>query len=132
MLLAGAALACHPARAAMAQPVSPGRPIIDVADANNPYGNVDHSNDAGNDTGDSQVDRLNEQQLNQNYRGPYYIGRPPPPGVRPPPGPPPGLRAPGYAPPGYYAPPPGYPPPGYPPQGYAAPGYPPGYPPPGY
>ena len=41
-----------------------------AANANNPYGNVDHRNDAGNDTGDSQVDKLNQSQLNENYRGP--------------------------------------------------------------
>ena len=28
-----------------------------------------HANDAGNDTGDSQVDRLNSAQLDQNYYG---------------------------------------------------------------
>ena len=58
--------------------------IIDVADARNPYGNVDRSNDAGNATGNSEVDRLNDMQLNQNYRGPsYYVGQPPPPSVAP-------------------------------------------------
>jgi hypothetical protein len=30
---------------------------------------VDKRNDAGNDTGDSKVDALNAQQLNQNYQG---------------------------------------------------------------
>ncbi len=109
--------------------VSVSRPIIAVADARHPYSNIDHSVDAGNDTGDLQVDILNEQQLNENYRGPYYYGRPPPPGVRPPAGPPPVAYrppAPGYyppPPPGYYPPPPGYPPPGYPPPGYPPPGY---------
>ncbi len=39
-----------------------------AANAGNPYGNIDPRVDAGNDTGDSQVDRLNQQQLN---RGPY-------------------------------------------------------------
>ena len=41
-----------------------------AANADNPYGNVDHRNDAGNDTGDSKVDQLNAGQLNQNYHGP--------------------------------------------------------------
>ena len=38
-----------------------------AANWHNPYGNVDHRNDAGNDTGDSQVDSLNAAQLDQNY-----------------------------------------------------------------
>ena len=73
-----------------------------AANARNPYGNVDRRVDAGNDTGNSEVDRLNEMQLDRNYRGPRYpVG---------PGGPPPGYAAPpGYAPPpGYGAPPPGY------------------------
>ena len=37
-----------------------------AANADHPYQNVDHSNDAGNNTGDSQVDRLNQAQLNSN------------------------------------------------------------------
>ena len=37
-----------------------------AANAGNPYGNVNHANDAGNDTGDAQVDQLNQQQLNSN------------------------------------------------------------------
>ena len=41
-----------------------------AANADNPHGNVDHRNDAGNDTGDSKVDQLNAGQLNQNYHGP--------------------------------------------------------------
>ena len=41
-----------------------------AANAGNPYGNVDHRNDAGNDTGDSRVDGLNANQLNKNYKGP--------------------------------------------------------------
>jgi hypothetical protein len=108
-------------------------PVAWAADAAHPYSNIDHSNDAGNDTGDSQVESLNQQQLNENYQGPYYYGSPPPPGARPPrqrpayamqPPPPPGYPMPGYmAPPAY--PPAGYPPPGYPPP-------PPAYPPPGY
>ena len=129
-----------------------------AANAGNPYGNVNHANDAGNDTGDAQVDQLNQAQLNSNgvpaqsYPGggaPSYAGpavapsspyAPPsyyaqPPGYAPPPGaPPPGYRPQGYQPQGYQ--PSGYPPPGYqppPPPGYAPPGYPPpGYPPSGY
>ena len=110
-----AALWCGAGTAAHAG--NPDAAIIPVADADHPYSNIDRSNDAGNDTGDSQVDRLNAQQLNENYRGPYYIGRPPPPGVRPPalrPQPPPVYYRP--PPPGYYyAPPPPayYRPPGY-------------------
>ena len=42
------------------------RPAL-AAHAGAPYTNVDHSNDAGNDTGDSQVEGLNARQLNQNY-----------------------------------------------------------------
>ena len=37
-----------------------------AADASHPYSNVDHAVDAGNNTGDSQVDQLNEQQLQKN------------------------------------------------------------------
>jgi hypothetical protein len=40
-----------------------------AANADNPYGNVDHRNDAGNDTGNSRVDDLNARQLNKNYQG---------------------------------------------------------------
>ena len=36
-----------------------------AANARNPYGNVNHANDAGNDTGDSQVQALNQAQLDQ-------------------------------------------------------------------
>jgi hypothetical protein len=36
---------------------------VQAADAAHPYSNVNHANDAGNDTGDSQTDQLNEQQL---------------------------------------------------------------------
>ncbi len=45
-------------------------PVAQAANADNPYGNVDKRNDKGNDTGDSQVDKLNSGQLNQNYTGP--------------------------------------------------------------
>lgn len=49
-----------------------------------PYCNIDPRNDAGNDTGDSMVERLNQEQLNRGpsvYRapGPYRYRRPPPP-----------------------------------------------------
>jgi hypothetical protein len=37
-----------------------------AADAEHPYSNIDHRYDAGNNTGDSQVDRLNEAQLESN------------------------------------------------------------------
>jgi len=43
--------------------------VAHAAHAGTPYKNVDKKNDAGNDTGDSKVDQLNEQQLNQNYQG---------------------------------------------------------------
>ena len=36
-----------------------------AAHAGAPYANVNKANDAGNDTGDSQVDQLNAAQLNQ-------------------------------------------------------------------
>lgn len=36
-----------------------------AAHAGAPYANVNKANDAGNDTGDSQVDALNAAQLNQ-------------------------------------------------------------------
>lgn len=95
--------------------------VLDVANARNPYGNIDRRVDAGNNTGDSEVERLNDAQLNRNYPGPQYGPGAAPPGYPPP--------APGYPPPGYYpgAVPPGYPPP---PPGYAPP--PPGYAPPRY
>lgn len=112
--------------AASAQAAGVGAPMMLAADAAHPYSNIDHSNDAGNDTGDSQVETLNQQQLDENYQGPYYYGRPPPPGVRPPSRPPayaarplpplrPGYPLPGYSvQPAYPPPPPGYyPPPGY-------------------
>jgi hypothetical protein len=51
-------------------------PAAFAAHAGAPYTNVDHSNDMGNDTGDSKVDGLNAQQLNENYHGPLQM-RPP-------------------------------------------------------
>jgi hypothetical protein len=74
-------------------------PMSFAANANNPYGNVDHRNDAGNDTGDSRVDALNQAQLNSGGTV-HYRAAPGYPRYTP------------YAPPGYAYPPPGaYPPP---------------------
>lgn len=57
-----------------------GAPTAQAANARKPYANIDRSNDKGNDTGDSQVDRLNDMQLDRNYAGPRYpVGTPPPP-----------------------------------------------------
>ena len=77
-----------------------------AANANNPYGNVDHRVDAGNNTGDAQVEQLNQAQLNGSGLPPSrtaqqgYINAPP---ARP--APPPGYAAnPPPAPPGYAAP----------------------------
>ena len=47
-----------------------------AAHAGDPYRNVDRSNDMGNDTGDSRVDGLNDQQTNENYRGPLELRAP--------------------------------------------------------
>jgi hypothetical protein len=47
-----------------------------AAHAGAPYSNVDHSNDMGNDTGDSQIDSLNSAQLNENYHGPLQLRAP--------------------------------------------------------
>lgn len=123
LLSRGLALACLTGVALAPAPHAAAQSLQLAANARNPYGNIDRRNDAGNDTGDAQVDRLNEGQLDQNYRGPYSA-RPVPPGYAGPP--PPGYAAPGYPPPPGYAPPSGY----APQPGYAAPGYPP--PPPGY
>jgi hypothetical protein len=57
-----------------------------AANAGAPYTNVDPRNDRGNNTGDSQVEGLNERQLDQNYwreaqhpggvpNAPYYTPR---------------------------------------------------------
>jgi len=62
-----------------------------AANARNPYRNVNPRVDAGNDTGDAQVEELNRQQLDQSYYGrapgPYYAPQPydPAPGYYPPP-----------------------------------------------
>jgi hypothetical protein len=55
-----------------------GVPRAHAANADNPYGNVDHRNDAGNDTGDSRVEGLNDKQLNRNYQGPVESRQPAP------------------------------------------------------
>ena len=48
-----------------------------AANARNPYGNIDRRVDAGNDTGDSQVDVLNQQQLNSSGTpGTGQVGQP--------------------------------------------------------
>jgi hypothetical protein len=47
-----------------------------AAHAGDPYLNVDRSNDMGNDTGDSRVEGLNDQQRNANYRGPLELRAP--------------------------------------------------------
>jgi hypothetical protein len=60
-----------------------------AASAAAPYTNVNHANDLGNNTGDSQIDGLNKSQLNENYwpaarqpggvpNPPYYPPQPPP------------------------------------------------------
>ena len=45
-----------------------------AANVNQPYQNVDKSNDKGNDTGDSKVGALNNAQTDQNYKGQNYKG----------------------------------------------------------
>lgn len=42
-----------------------------AANADHPYQNVDHSNDNGNNTGDSKVEGLNAAQLDENQKPPY-------------------------------------------------------------
>ena len=44
-------------------------PSAEAANANQPYQNVDKSNDKGNDTGDSKVETLNNAQSDRNYVG---------------------------------------------------------------
>lgn len=50
-----------------------------AANANQPYQNVDRSNDRGNDTGNSRVDSLNRAQSDesQGYRNPGLGTAPP-------------------------------------------------------
>jgi hypothetical protein len=74
-LLLGAGLVCFGVAATMAP--SPAR----AANAGDPYGNIDHRNDAGDDTGDSRVDALNANQLNRNYQGPVTPRAPAGPGM---------------------------------------------------
>lgn len=50
-------------------------PVL-AAHAGDPYRNVDHSNDMGNNTGDSKVEGLNAGQLDENYRGPVELRAP--------------------------------------------------------
>ena len=88
-----------------------------AANANNPYSNVDRRVDAGNNTGDAQVEQLNQAQLGQSGPPAYYgrtQARPTAGGVPPRP-----AVAPGYAQP--------YPPVAYAPPAYAVPAYPYGY-----
>ncbi len=40
-----------------------------AANAKHPHSNVNHSNDAGNSTGDAAVAKLNQQQLDQIHSG---------------------------------------------------------------
>jgi hypothetical protein len=68
-VLLAMALAVAPALALTPSPVL-------AANADAPYQNVDHSNDKGNDTGDSQVEGLNKGQLNGNYTGPVQLRTP--------------------------------------------------------
>ncbi len=56
-----------------------------AANARNPYGNIDRRVDAGNDTGDSQVDRLNAQQLSRGPIGSRPFHPYPPIAYAPPP-----------------------------------------------
>lgn len=53
-----------------------GAPAALAANADAPYQNVDHSNDNGNDTGNSKVEGLNNSQLNENYTGPVQLRAP--------------------------------------------------------
>jgi hypothetical protein len=97
-----------------------------AADAAHPYSNVDPRVDAGNSTGDDQVDILNQAELDVLATSARHFARPAPAITAP-------VEAvtplpPSYYPPPQYAPPPAYYPP--PPWGYGAP--PPYYPPPGY
>ncbi len=96
-----------------------------AADAAHPYSNIDPRVDAGNDTGDAQVEALNQAQLDSLAIQPRQYASPP--GYYPPPQYAPSpvyyYPPPGYGPPaGYYPPPRYYPPPGYwLPQGYYPP-----------
>jgi hypothetical protein len=50
---------------ALAFAVGLASPVL-AANARHPYQNIDRRNDAGNPTGDDQVERLNQQQLGGN------------------------------------------------------------------
>jgi len=67
-----------------------------AANARHPHQNINPRVDAGNDTGDAQVEELNRRQLDENY---YGYGRSPEPYYAP-------QRH--YPAPGYYPPPPDY------------------------
>jgi hypothetical protein len=41
-----------------------------AANADQPYQNVNKANDAGNNTGNAQVDKLNSNQLDENQKAP--------------------------------------------------------------
>jgi hypothetical protein len=74
-----------------------------AADDHQPHRTVHSRHHARRSTGDSQVDRLNESQLDANYRGPWrYMNGPS--GSPPPPTP---YTAPPLLPGGRAAPPPG-------------------------
>ena len=105
-------------------------PAAMAANANQPYSNVDHRVDAGNNTGDAQVEQLNQQQLGYPGSAPRVAnGYAPFPTTRQlangyvPQQQPVSRSAGGYAPysaPGYAAPAPvGYPAPVYAPPTYA-------------
>ncbi len=61
------ALAVFAAALAVALPAA--RPAF-AANADQPYQNVNKANDAGNDTGNAQVDKLNSGQLDENQKAP--------------------------------------------------------------
>ena len=60
--------------------------IVPIANWRCPYCNIDRRVDAGNDTGDAMVERLNEEQLNRGpiTSPPYRYRRPPRYGYAPP------------------------------------------------
>lgn len=101
-----------------------------IADARDPYGDINHRVDAGNNTGDSEVDRLNAAQLDENYHNPAMGAPAAGPGFGAAPSAYPQTYAqPAYAPPPAYYAQPGYaaPQPGYAPGPAMTPGYPSGY-----
>ena len=54
----------------------PAAPVL-AANADQPYQNVDKTNDKGNDTGNGRVDTLNRGQLDQNQATPPALGSSP-------------------------------------------------------